>query len=118
MDLRRFIEEKWVRNGKICHLWEEPAHWYRYPLYKGELVLVPLVGVPVPIRQRGIDTGTGASINPVFVPLALLSLVFIHRLFRDPNKGLTGLHIRIYERENVPYLITSGKLRFASEIFV
>ena len=77
------------------------------------LVPVPKVGVPVPIHQRGIGTGTGteqggtgtgASDNPVFVPLALLSLVFIHRLFRDPNKGLIGVHIRVYERENIQYL--------------
>ena len=111
MDLRRFIEEKWARNGKICYFWVEPAHWYLYQKW-------------VPIVHRGIGTGTkcwrtgthspgsigtGASSNPIFVPLALLSLVFVHRLFRDPNKGLMGVHIRVYERENVPYLATSTK---------
>ena len=75
-------------------------------------------GVPVPIGERksGTDidqsgTVTGASSNPIFVPLALLSLVFVHRLFRDPNKGLIGVHIRVYERENILYL-------FASAIFI
>ena len=82
---------------------------YRYPLYKGELVPVPLVGVPIPIHQRGIDTDTRASNNTIFVPLALLSLVFVHLLFRDPNKGLMGVHIRVYERENVSYLAASAK---------
>ena len=49
--------------------------------------------VPVPIGQRQSGTGTdqsgtdiGASSNPVFVPLALLSLVFVHREFKDINK--------------------------------
>ena len=51
----------------------------------------------VPIVQRGFGTGTDqsgtdtdASSNPIFVPLALFSLVFVHRLFRDLNKGLMG----------------------------
>ena len=47
MDLRRFIEEKWVRNGKIYHFSTEPAKGYRY-----------LKLVPVPIVQRGRGTGT------------------------------------------------------------
>ena len=78
MELFEFL---WVRNGKIYHFWAEPAYWYRYRKW-----------VPVPMGQRqsgtGIDqsgTGTDASNNPIFVPLALLSLVFVHRLFRDPN---------------------------------
>ena len=77
------------------------------------MVPVPKVGVLVPIHQRGIGTGieqrgtgTGASNNPVFVALALLSLIFVHRLFRDPNKGLMRVHIKVYERENVSYLAT------------
>ena len=32
------------------------------------------------------------------------NLVVIHRYFRDPNKGLMRVHIRVYERENVLYL--------------
>ena len=80
------------------------------------MILVPKVRVPVPIHQRGIGTGieqggtgTGASSNPVFVPLALLSLIFVHRLFSDPNKDLIGVHIRVYDRENVPYLAAEEK---------
>ena len=98
MYLRRFIEEKWVRNDKIYHFWAEPAHWYRYQKW----VLVPKVGTGthytegnwyryhllgyrypftregmVPVPNKG-GVGTRASSNPVFVPLALLSLVFIH----------------------------------------
>ena len=91
------------------------AKWYRYQ----KLV------VPVPLHQKRTGTGTnqsgtgtGDSRNPVFIPLTLLSLVFVHRLFRDPNKGLMGVHIRVYERENVLYLATSAKLHFASTIFV
>ena len=49
-------------------------------------------------------TGTDAFSNPVFAYYALLSLVFVHQLFRDPNKGLMGVHIRVYERVNISYL--------------
>ena len=61
--------------------------------------------------------GTGASSNPVFIPLALLSLVFVHRLFRDPNKGLMGVNIRVYERENLPYLATLAK-RYSFSVII
>ena len=101
----KLFEFLWVRNGKIYNFWAKPAHWYLYRKW-----------VLVPIRQRqsgsGTDqsgTGTGTSSNPVFVPLALFSLVFVHRLFRDPNKGLMGLHIRVYKRENIPYLAPLAK---------
>ena len=72
----------------------------------------PHIGIGTKSWGIGIEQGgtsTGASSNPVFVPLALLSLVFVHRCFRDPNKGLMGVHIRVYERENVPYLTASVK---------
>ena len=107
-----------MRNGKICHFWAEPAHWYWYRKWVPVQIVQRGIGIgtkswgTVPIHQSGIGTGTeqggtntGASDNPVFVPLALLSLVFVHRLFRDPNKGLMRVYIRVYERENVPYLI-------------
>ena len=49
---------------------------YRYPWYRGELVLVPKVVVPVRTHQRGIGTdtepggtGTEAFSNPIFVLL-------------------------------------------------
>ena len=97
-------------SGQNPHIGIGAESGYRYPLYRGELVPIPLVGLQVPIHQRGIGTGTeqggtsvGASSNLVFVTLALLSLVYVHRLFRDPNKGLMGVHIRVYERENVPF---------------
>ena len=92
-----------MRNGKICHFWAEPTirYWYQK---RGGGGGGGGGGVPVPIAQRQSGTGTGASSNPVFLPLALLSLVFVHRLFKDPNKGLMGVHIRVYERENVLYL--------------
>ena len=70
--------------------------------------------VPVPTNRVGTGTNqsvtsTDAPSNPIFAYFALLSLVFVHRLFRDPNKGLMGVHIRVYERENVPYLAASMK---------
>ena len=76
MELRRFIEEKWVRDGKICHFWTEPAIRYRYQ--KGV--------VPVPIRQRQSGTGTTpfnrkglvpVPIKVVSVPMLPTALIFI-----------------------------------------
>ena len=40
-------------------------------------------------------TGTDASNSLDFCTLALLSLIFVHRLFRDPNKLLMGVQIRL-----------------------
>ena len=45
----------------------ESGYWY--PWYRGKLVLVPKVVVPIPIHQRGIGTGIEASSNPIFVLL-------------------------------------------------
>ena len=61
-------------------------------------------------------TGTDASNNLVFAYYAPLSLVFVHLLFRDPNKGLMGVHIRKYERENVLYLAAMAKRNLFSTI--
>ena len=55
-----FIEEKCMSNGEIRHFLVEPAtgigikSWYRYPLCKEEVVLVPLKVVAVPIDRRGL----------------------------------------------------------------
>ena len=75
-------------------------------------VSVPKVVVSVPIEQRQSGTGTDASSNPVFVPLALLSLIFLHRLFRDPTKGLMGVQIRmkLSEKRTVPHPLGEASL--------
>ena len=67
-------------------------------------VPVPKVVVSVPIGQRQSGIGTDASSNPIFVPLALLNFIFVHRLFKDPNKGLMGVQIRmkLSEKRTVP----------------
>ena len=108
MNLRRFIEEKWVKMAKSTSFWAElvsgtdTKSWYQYPLCRGEVVLIPLKVVPVPIDRRGLvsvivvsgtsthlqnrigigtdqsGTGTDASSNTVFISLALLSLIFVH----------------------------------------
>ena len=82
------------------------------------MVPVPVVSGTSTHLQNRVGTSTDASSNPVFAYYALLSLVFVHRLFRDPNKGLMGVHIIVYEGEKVPYLTYLEKLRFASAIFV
>ena len=98
MNWRRFIEEKSVRIAKIRHFLGRTREWYRYKKV-----------VPVPIMQRSgtgttqsgtgthwqkrigtstgpSGTGTDASSNPIFACYVLLSPIFVHRLFRDPNK--------------------------------
>ena len=99
MDLRRFIEEKWVRNGKICHLWAKLAYWYRYqkwvpvPMDRDQMVPLPVVSGTGTHLQNRVGTGTdqsgtdtNASSSPDFCTFALLSPIFVHRLFRDLNK--------------------------------
>ena len=53
--------------------------------------------------QRG--TGTTTSSSPIFPYFALLSPVFIHRLFRDPKKRLMWVQIRmrLSEKRTVPH---------------
>ena len=88
-----------MRNGKIYHLWAKLAYWYRYrkwvlvPMDRDQVVPVPIVsGTGTHLQNRvgtstnQSDTGTDASCNLDFCTLALLSLIFVHRLFRDPNK--------------------------------
>ena len=43
----KLFEFLWVRNGKICHFWAKPAHWYQYRKW-----------VPIPIVHRGFGAGT------------------------------------------------------------
>ena len=54
--------------------------------------------------QCGTGTGTTASCNPIFACYAILSPVFVHRLFKDPNKGLMGvqIEIKLSEKRTVP----------------
>ena len=87
--------KKFAISGQNPHIGTDTEIRYWYPLDRGKVVPVSIKVVPVPIHQKGIgtgteqeSTGTEASNNPIFVPLTMLSLVFVHRLFRDPNKGL------------------------------
>ena len=92
-ELEEVCGRKMAKNAKIRHF-----------LGKNRVV------VPVPMVQRASGTGTTqsgtgthwqcgtstgtsqsgtgitASCNPVFACYAILSLVFVHRLFRDSNK--------------------------------
>ena len=112
-------------SGEICHFLGRTREWYPYQKF-----------VPIPIVQRRSATGTGTSPsgigtdpsgtgtdpsgtgtnNPVFAYYAPFSLVFVHLLFMDPNKGLMGVHIRKYERDNVPYLAAEAKRNLFSTI--
>ena len=80
------MEEKNVRNANIRYFLGKTHKWYRYPQSRGEVVPVPIgsrVLVPIPVQ---VVTGIDASYNPIFACYAILSPVFVHRLFRDPNK--------------------------------
>ena len=93
MNWRSYIEEKWERMAKSTIFWAKPAsgtstHWHK--------------DIGTGTAPSGI--GTDASCNPIFARYALLSLIFVHRLFRDPNKGLMGVQIRmkLSEKRTVP----------------
>ena len=61
--------------------------------------------------QSGI--GTTASYNPGFACYAILSPVFVHRLFRDPNKGLMGVQIGMKLSEKCTVLHRLDDIRLA-----
>ena len=69
------MEEKWVRNAKSRILWAKTRRWYRYQLSG--------TGTRM---QWAIGTGTTTSSSPVLTYFCTVSLVFMHRLFRDPKK--------------------------------
>ena len=53
--------------------------WYRYPLYRGGLVPVPKVGVPVPIHNEGL---VPIPIKVVPVPIQMLpATLFLYTLY-------------------------------------
>ena len=85
--------------AKSAIFWAEPVsgtgtkEWCRYPLCRRQVVSVALKVVPVPIGSRvlvpalvQVVPGTDAFCNSIFACYALLSPVFVHRLFKDPNK--------------------------------
>ena len=106
-----------MKNDKIFHFWAKSAHWYRYrkwvpvPIGQRQVVPVPKVSGTGTRSQKRVGTGThqsgtstDASSNLDFCSIALLSLVFVHLLVRDPNKGLMGVQIRmkLTEKRIVP----------------
>ena len=68
------------------------------------MVPVPVVSGTGTHLQNRVGTGTDASNSLDFCTLALLSSIFVHRLFRDPNKLLMGVQIRLKlsEKRTVP----------------
>ena len=81
-----------MRNGKIYHIWEKLAYWYRYrkwvpvPMDRDQVVPVPKVsGTSTHSLYRvgtGTDqsgTGTDAFGSPDFCTFVLLSPRFVHR---------------------------------------
>ena len=74
MDLRRFIEEKLVRNDEICHFLSRTRQWYQYQ----KLVPVPIVQRRSGIGTNQSGTGTDASSSPDLCTVALLSPIFVY----------------------------------------
>ena len=68
-------------------------------------------GIGTGTSQSGI--GTTASCNPIFACYAIFSPVFVHRLFRDPNKELMGVQIemKLSEKRTVPRRLDKAKAR-------
>ena len=87
--------EKSAISRQNLHIGTGTKSGYRYPLDRGKVVPVPIKVVSVPMLPATL----------FYVPLALLSLVFVHRLFRDPNKGLMGVQIRmkLSEKHTIPH---------------
>ena len=60
--------------------------WVPVPMDKNQMVPVPVVSGTDTHLQNRVGTSADASSSLDFSTLALLSLIFVHRLFRDPNK--------------------------------
>ena len=77
-----FVGEKWQNLpflGKTRIL-------LQVPMDRDQVVPVPVVSGTGTHLQNRVGTGTDASNSPDFCTLPLLSPIFVHRLFRDPNK--------------------------------
>ena len=76
------------------------------------MVSVLVVSVTGTHLQNRVGTGTDASSSPDFCTLALLSPIFVHQLFRDPNKLLKGVQIRmkLSEKRTVPHRLGEANL--------
>ena len=74
------MEEKWVRMAKSAIFWAKPVsgtdtkEWYRYRLYRIQVVPVPLKVVMVPISSEGL---VPVPVKVVPVPL-LPATLFLH----------------------------------------
>ena len=97
--------EKWQNMP----LQGKTREWYRcqklvlpVPICRGKIVLIQIKVVSVPLTKTGL---VPVPIQVVPVPLLpttlifwysyIVKLIFVHRLFRDPNRGLTGVQIRM-----------------------
>ena len=92
MELRSFIEEKGVRDGKICHFWAIPQFGtgtqigvVPVPIGRTKVVPVPRQSgpgthLPFKVGTSTDQSGTGidASGSPDYRTLALLSPKFVH----------------------------------------
>ena len=95
-------------NAKIKNFWAKTRRVYRYRWSGTGTGMQWAIGTGTAQTGTGTDwqwitctgtgqsgTGTSGSSSPVFSYFAPLSLVFIHRLFRDPKKRLMGVQIRM-----------------------
>ena len=93
------MEEKCEKNAKIEYFWAKTCRVYRYRLSCTSTGMLWATGIGIVQTCTGTNwqwvtytgtgqscTGTGCSSNPIFSYFALLSPVFIHRLFGDPKK--------------------------------
>ena len=106
-----------MRNAKSRNLWAKTRRWYRYHSTGTGTRMQWAIGTGTTQTGTGTDwqwitgtgtgqsgTGTTTSSSPVFAYFALLSLVFVYQLFRDPKKRLMGVQIRmrLSEKRTVP----------------
>ena len=64
--------------AKSAIFWVEPASgtdnksWYRYPLCIGEVVLIPIKVVPVPIHRADLEPVSNKGVPVPMLPAALI----------------------------------------------
>ena len=104
-----------MRKAKSRIFWAKNRKGYKYQLSGTGTRMQWTIGTGTTQTSTGTDwqwitgtsqsgTGTTTSSSPVFAYFAPLSPIFVYQLFRDPNKRLMGVQIRmrVSEKRTIP----------------
>ena len=78
--------EKSAIFGQNSRIGTGDQKWVPVPMDRNQVVPVPVVSGTGTHLQNRVGTSTDVSSSLDFSTLALLSLIFVHQLFRDINK--------------------------------